>query len=372
MSDTEMDRLSALMSSAANLGATYKAKADAAKEAAAKNKATRDQAVKSVADDDFSAGGFASHRYLGLTEMAGTLRRHFNTDSNESRQAARAMADSFMQSFTGQGVKSLNGGKQAGYASVIALGDDAERCRVALQSRLEHWRSIHDSDVEGESGGDRAARRAEARMYLTPCGDAPNEDGSLPTNKDGTTRQPKFNGRPAREVNGVKIPFGRGTDRDAQFAAFARLFEQYRDAVFHPEVVDAFLSNGGKWKPNATESVDSLANEAVTAIDKLVGMAGDSGDVGFLQAAAAVLGRIAREGFKSSNVAAPITEPETPDDSAGDTESTPEGDTDPADVLAGLGETPDTGTEAPGEPVALGRPSRPRRNRNKGGEAAAA
>ncbi len=378
---TNHDKMAALLASAASLGADYRAKSDALSSDMRKRADAAAYANARVEDDKFEVSGFAALRYIGLAEMGRHLQAAFNQDCQERRDAARGMADAFMSSMTGATAKTLNGGKQAGYTRVISLGDNAERCRAALQGRLLHWRGVKASAAEIEDAKEKAEAIATANRYLVPCGDAPNADGSYPTDKDGKARTPKFNGRPAITIDGVSIPFGRGTDRDAQFAAFAALYGEHGDKVLRPEIVDAFLDNGGRFKPSGEKTVADLANEALAAIDGLLGVGGkESGDGAFLQLAGAIMARIAKEGLKGSatvsaaNAAADSSDSEESSTGGENPEHTANTDGSAADILAdATANTPVPEVEGPG--VTLGGPApasvRPRRNR-KGKEAAAA
>lgn len=363
---TTHDKMAALLASAAHLGADYKAKqADIETDARKRSEAATFAAAR-VEDDKFSASGFDSLRYKGLTQMGRDLQAAFNTDSQERRDTARGMADAFMASFTGATQATLKGGKQAGYANVITLGDNAERCRMALQSRLLHWRGVKASAAEIEDAKDKAAVIAEANRYLVPCGAAPNEDGSHPTDREGKKQTPKFNGRPACNINGVPIPFGRGTDRDAQMAAFALLFADHGDKVLAPEVCDAFLDNGGRYKASGDKTVADLANDALAAIDGLLGSGGkESGDGAFLVLAASLFGRIAKEGLKgSATVSVADSTPE--EESKPEPEATDAGSA--AEVLAEVTSPEPATVDGPG--ITLGgaaptAPARPKRNRKE-------
>lgn len=371
---TMHDRIAALLASAANLGADYKAKIDAQAHDMGKRSQAAATATALVEDDKFETGGFNALRYLGLTEVANALGAAFNQDCQERRDAARGMADAFMSSMTGATAKTLNGGKQAGYARVIGMGKDAERARVALQSRLNHWRGVKKSAADIEDAAERAETIATANRYLTPCGNAPMADGSWPTDKNGKKVAPKFNGRPARVVNGVEIGFGRGTDRDAQFAAFAALHETYGDKVFGADVVDAFLDNGGKFKASDDKTVGDLANDALAAVDALLAAGGaQSGDGAFLQLAGTIFARISREGLKgSATVSAADAGDDTTDSAESGSENPEHNENSDAgsaeDILAEVGDaSPAPEVEGPG--VTLGAPSgpasRPRRNRKQ-------
>lgn len=396
---TNHNLLEALLTSAAHIGANVKVEMDKAREALAKARDKRSEIDNEIAQADKDSAGldsksaaFDSPRFVGLAKIGADFTRLYNgRDSQDSRDAAVAAAQVFVTSFTGQTDKSAKGGKGAGYAATIMLGSHAERLRFAMQQRLDHWRQQHDSTIEGESGGDAAARKAEARRYLTPCGDALMEDGSLPVDSKGVTKVPKFNGRPARVVNGISIPFGRGTNRDSQMAEASRLYAMHGDAVMMPEVLDALLDNGGRYKPEEDQSLSRLCADARTSLDKIMAAGGSaSGDAAFLTALHSVLGRIMAEGFKDSVVAEAPAGTSVPDEAprspnvvkAGEEDSafSPESD----DLLGDLGGEPldaaQTPKEAaqdvaaePGEGVTLGAPvAATKRQRgprkNKGGE----
>lgn len=366
--------LESLLSQAAHIGANTRAEIEAAKASLDKAKQVSAAARDDVTSQDRAASGFASPRYKGLVEVAGWWGRSFNQDSQDARDASAAMATSFMASMTGQTEKSLNGGKRAGYARVIRTGSNAQRIQRALQNRLEYWQGIHDTAVEGENGKDAAERKAQARRYLTPCGDAPDvEGGDQITDKNGkvSDRKPKFKGRPSVTINGVAIKYGRGTDRDAQFAAFSELFEAHGDVVLRPDVVDAFLDNGGKFESDKDSSLPGACASVLAGIDTIMSMGGQgSGDHAALMAFHAIVSRIKDEGFKGALVA-PV------EDSTPEVESAPEAPaqeaSEPEDVLAGVGEAPeapDAPAQEASEPeagVVLGGtggvPKRPRRNR---------
>jgi methylmalonyl-CoA mutase cobalamin-binding subunit len=363
-----------LLSEAARIGTETRATIDAAKAIMDRAKIRAADTARDVADRDYEAKGFTAPRFNGLVQIAGLYGQAFNTiDSQDARDAAKAMASSFVQTFTGQTEKSAGGGKSAGYTHVVTMGANAKRAQQALQQRLDYWRGEHDAIIDGEPPKDAAERKAKARRYLTTCGDAPDvEGGTTITSSKGEVKVPKFNGRPSVLVHGVQIAYGRGTDRDAQFAAFARLYAEHGDKVLVPDVVDAFLDNGGRFKADSEATLESAAGAALAAIDQIMAMGGaSSGDAGFLTAAHTVIERIAKQGFKASQVAAPAQpEPEAPNEQAPNEQAPAES---VEDVLAGVGTPPaETAPEAPaeGEGVVLGAPSasRPKRNRNKGKE----
>lgn len=376
-----MSMLEHLLGEAARIGTETRAEIDAAKAIFDRAKMRAANANEDVADRDYESKGFGAPRFNGLTKIAGLYGQAFNTtDSQDARDAAKAMASSFVATFTGQTDKSANGGKSAGYVHVITLGSQAERVQRMLQQRLDYWRSEHDSAPDGESPKDAAERKAKARRYLTPCGDAPDvEGGSTITNAKGEIKPPKFNGRPSVLVNGVQIDYARATNRDSQMAAFARLFATHGDKALHPDVVDAFLDNGGRFKADSEATLESAAGAALAAIDQIMSMGGaSSGDAGFLMAAHAVIERIAKDGFKASVVAPaqPVeAAPEAPayqgEPTLAEVTLAPMAET-VEDVLAGVGSVVEAHAEpaSEGAGVVLGAPgtARPKRNRKAKGE----
>lgn len=377
--------LESLLASAASIGIKTRSEIESAKAIADKAKQRAADAKAQSDDRTFEGSGFASPRYNGLVEVAGLWGKYFNADSQDARDAQAAMATSFMSSMTGQTDKSLNGGKRAGYASVIGMGANAARAQRALQQRLDHWRREHDSAPEGESPKDAAERKAKARRHLSVYEGGPDvEGGTVCTAKDGSVKPPRFCGRPSGVFGGVPISFARGRDRDSQFAEFARLYAEHGDKVLLPEVVDAFLDNGGRFKADSEVTVESACGAALAAIDQIMSLGGKgSGDTASLMAAHFVIERIRTEGFKSSQVAA-APEPEVGDGEFPvditfepglaaklDAQIAAEQEPEVGDVLAGVGSEPEAPAQgasepAEGEGVALGAPAaskRPRRNR---------
>lgn len=356
--------LESLLSQAAHIGADTKVQIEEAESILKRSRDRATEAKSLLNEREIAAGGFSAPRFMGLASVASIHGGAFNAQSQDSTDAARAMAQAFMASYTGRTDKSLAGGALANLARVISTGKNASALRTMLQSRLDHWQSVLDSAPDGESASDRAARIAEAKRYLTPCGDAPMENGDWPQDtKTGKPRQPKFNGRPATTIRGVSIPFGRGTNRDSQIAAFADLYAQYGDKVLSSDVVDAFLDNGGRYKVDSEASLADACNAALVALDQMMAAGGKgTGDEAFLMAAHAVISRIHGEGFKGAQIAAPTTiasEPETPAEPESiQSDAALDGDVDA--LLAGVGgedvpaggEAPAEAAEAPG--VALG------------------
>jgi hypothetical protein len=377
-----MTYLETLLREAARIGADAKREVEALDKQAATSRARASAAAQAAEQDRREAGGFNAPRFRALTEVARVWGAHTNDPySSEATKAAEVMTNAFITAFTGQTEKSRNGGKFVGYVHAVKLGANAERARQALHGRILHWQAIHDKAPEGEKPADRAARQAEARRYTVVCGLAPDvEGGSIATARDGSTNVPKFNGRPARVVRGVEIDFARATNRDSQFAEFARLFAKYGDVVLHSDVVDAFLDNGGRFKPDCEGTVESACGAALAALDSILALGGrGTADEASILAAHYVVERIMKEGFKASTKADYTPEADAPEADAPEADApeadapeadTPEADAPEADapeadapeaeaVLAGLGGAPEA--DAPeGEGVTLGTPVEPK------------
>ncbi len=279
-------------------------------------------AADSVAQDARKVAGFDTHMFRGLSAVANMLGRAFNDlTTPQARKAAEGAASSFMSSFTDATDKTKKGGTLGAYVTHIMLGQNGERLRVALNDRLDYWyESVRLAGEDKSKDAAKNLKRAKDRAaeFLTVCGDAPKEDGSWP---DG--RKPRHNGRRERKFpNGVVIPSGRGTDRKAQFAQASTFYHTYGDAFLDPNVLDAFLSNGGKYEYERT--IADLASDAVAAIEALQ-LAGGTGSAqgAFLIVAHAELRAIVTAGgFTASNVAVepealPESRPETADEAEG-------------------------------------------------------
>ena len=364
-----MTYLETLLREAARIGADAKREIEALDKQAAASRERASVAAQIAEQDRREAGGFNAPRFRALAEVARVWGAHTNDPySSEATKAAEVMANAFITAFTGQTEKSRNGGKFGGYVHAVKLGANAERARQALHGRILHWQAVHDKAPEGERPADRAARQAEARRYTVVCGLAPDvEGGSVATARDGSTSVPKFNGRPARVVRGVEIAFARATNRDSQFAEFARLFAKYGDVVLHSDVVDAFLDNGGRFRPDCEGTVESACGAALAALDSILALGGrGTADEASILAAHYVVERIMKEGFKASVKAdyTPEAEADTPEADAPEADA-PEADAPEAEaVLAGLGDAPEGDApeaDAPeGEGVTLGTPVEPK------------
>lgn len=307
-----MRNIDSLLSVATSVGFATKAEIEMLDKRNTIAKELRGEAKKTADLVERETAGFGSPMFMGLASLGTDYAREFNDfDTQDARDAAAAVARVFLVSCTGASDKTLAGGTINGYASAIRLGPNAERARCALQARILHYYAESDSDVPDESAQDKAARKANAKRYITPCGTAPNADGSWPEDAKGNPVLPKFNGRPATTVRGITIPFGRGTDRKAQFAAFAHLYHAHGDIVLHHEVVDAFLDNGGKYAAQDNNTPQAHASKALESLEAL-NLAGGaaSGDATFITLAVAVLTRIAKDGLKASVAAPPQEAPE--------------------------------------------------------------
>lgn len=365
--------LESLLSQAAHIGANTKVEIERAESILAKSRERAAEARDLLNERETAAKGFDAPRFMGLVEVGAAHGAAFNQETQDSVDAARAMAKAFMASYTGRTDKSLAGGALSNLAAVINTGKNAAHLRTMLASRVAHWQGVLDSAPEGESASDKAARIALAKRYTVTCGDAPNENGDWPKDsKTGAEKMPKFNGRPAVTINGVSIPFGRGTNRDSQIAAFADLFVKYGDRVFASDVVDAFLDNGGRYKADAESSLPDACDAVMTAIDQMMSLGGKgSGDESFLMTVSAVVSRIMKDGFRAGHIADPVQEAPESDtvggaDTMGGADTVGGADTlagSAEDVLEGLGEGVALGAPSPAEeaPKAAPRARRPRR-----------
>ena len=246
--------LETLLAGAASIGADTRATLLAAEESLNKAK-QRAATARDVADtEDRALSGFDSPRFIGLAKVAGLWGKHFNQrDSQDARDACAAMAKAFVSSFTAQTDKSAAGGKFAGYSHTVALGGNAERLRAAVAQRLSHWQGLLESASQIEDATERADAIATAKRYTVVCGPALTEAGEHPVDEKGKIKVAKFRGRPAVVVNGVPIPYAGATNRDSQFAGLSRLMAEHGDKVLAPEVLDAFLDNGGRVKADDSE-----------------------------------------------------------------------------------------------------------------------
>lgn len=374
-----MRDLTSLLASAASVGASMKAADDSAKARSADKKSAVGEARRDSEIASRETSGFGTGLFVGLSRVGALFAAEFNDpDSREARDAADACARSFMASFTGATDKTAKGGTSAGYAKAIRLGTKTESVRYAMQYRLLHWYDRLDSADTLEPAEAKAARE-EARRFTTVCGDAPLPNGDWPTDNKGQRKRPKFNGRPARTVRGINIPFGRGTDRKAQFAAMLEMFETHGDSAIQSDVLDAFLDNGGKFVDPNADSAESHAANALASVEKLCLAGGStSADAAILSLAITVLNRISREGLAQS-VAAPeedtrerspdVVKPgdETQDDSGTAEESgeAPQGEA--QDAAEGILAAEEPAPAPEGAPVVLGAPTgRPSRRKGKG------
>jgi hypothetical protein len=323
-------RLEGFLASAAHIGEeTSRAIADLKTRT---NKAVDAQNTARKVSDEIAqeSSGFKTPLFVGLVSVANAFSQVFNdTTSQSAIDAANAASRSFMASATGSTEASLKGGRVNGYADAIRLGNDATRVIDALQGRLNHWNRV----LEGAKAIEDAAKRAiivtQAKRYTLVCTSTPETDGSWPKSKNGEVTKPKFNGRPANHVNGVNIPAARGLPRDGQLAAFIALFKTYGDETLHPDVVDAFLDNGGRYVDPNADSPTALASQALEKVNALLlAGANASGDAASLSVLVSILDRIAREGLRDSKVAqspAPTQMDDTPtqsDETTEDAEAT--------------------------------------------------
>lgn len=354
-----MRDISDLLRRAASIGAQQKANDEANKGMLSRSQERLVEAKNDTEARSRDNSGFGTGMFLGLALCGAEFASEFNdSSSQEAKDAAAAVASSFVSSFTGATDKTTKGGGTvSGYIRAVSLGANTERVRAVLQGRLLHWYGIIDTADDLEPAQAKAAK-AQARRFVTVCGDAPMPDGSWPKGNDGVAKRPKHNGRPAASINGVDIPAGRGTDRKAQFAGALDLFDRFGDRVLNPDVIDAFLDNGGKFESSASMNPTVLAGKALESIEALNLAGGNtSADAGFLALCAAMLGRISREGLMAS-AAAPVAivqaEPEAPTPE-------PEAESQAEPEVQATGEAAEAPVEAPteGEGVVLGAPAAP-------------
>lgn len=285
--------------------------------AAEKDMAKRVEAVRkdaTAASDNVKrqAAGFRTARFDGLAKVAGIFQQRFNDpDSKLAKDAAKEGAEAYLNHMTGATDKTKEGGRGAGAAAVIRLGAKARVMLDALQARVDYWQSVYESEPDKEDAGNRKLRRETAARFLAVPG-------------------PKHNGRPGKRVNGVTIKASAATNRDSQVAAAALMLAANGDKFLDPNVLDAFLDNGGKAdKPE--ETTEEMAKRIRGDIDLLAQAMPGSPDTAELMALTDVLDRIIKRGVAESGDATPAGGPES--------------EADPAEVLSGTQSEPET--EAP-------------------------
>jgi hypothetical protein len=316
----EESRLEMLLRSAAQLGTHYASLAKDEKESRDKTAERRDMLTQDVKQADRKIAGFSSPMFIGMAMVAAEFGKLYNDPNSDSaRTASERAAKSFGDTFTNAGDKTAKGGTSAGFAHVIRLGNRAESARRLLQDRLEHWLAVQDEASAMAPGADRNAKMDLARRYTQLAVNVPNAEGKY-IGRDGKEGVPKNWGRPACVINDVVIPAAGATDRKALMSAFARLVHDNGDKALTIEVADAWLDNGGKWAPPADQSVNRLAAESLTLIEKLIGAgAGTSPDGFALANIATVLERIAKQGLAVNKAA---TVQDAPEDESKTDEST--------------------------------------------------
>lgn len=366
MTQKESDRLTALLSSAAELGRLALAEMDSNAADTAKLRERAENLRGDIKTGDRIAANYDGPRYIGLAKVGALFGAAFNDpDTQEARDTAKAMADSFAASSTKASAKTQKtGGTNAGFTQVIRLGNKAETVRRTIQSRIDHWLNVADEAEGLKDAKEKASIIRNAKRFTVPCGDAPMENGDWPTNNAGERKRPKHNGRPVQtlDIGGitVNIKYGRGTSRSAQLAAYAELFGTYGDAALDSRVVDAFLDNGGEYADAPADSPEAFASQAVAALTALnLAGANTSADAAMISLALAVCERIAALGLANSRAAGDSRMAETrpgaglvndsakdSDDSDTAKESAPEAPETPTDDEAPvpLGATPPGGS----------------------------
>jgi hypothetical protein len=361
-----------LLHSAASMGTAKKAEADTLKAAHDKAKARLADARGVVADESRRAAGFATPMFQGLAEMGTLWASSFNdTDSPIAQESAEGMANTFTATFTGATDKTAKGGTTSGYATTIRTGRLAERMLQLLQNRLESWQARAESVKDDNSDEARALRETCARYTVIP-GPSAGPNGEWPTREDKEKNKipyaPKFNGRPACVVNGIALPHRGACDRKSMLASLARLVLEHKESALHPDVLDAILDNGGRYKAAPDDSPQGFAARGVENLEKILLHGGAaSADVAALVMAKALLERIAAEGLRES---APAETVQT--DDSGDSEDSGESASESTSESASesTSEAPNEPPVTEGEPVALGTPSgkRARKARKEGGK----
>lgn len=250
-------------------------------------------AQTAVAERDRDIKGFNRPRFSTLARIGAAFAQSYSDNVGGLRMGADAAAHSaaseFAAAFTDASDKTTKGGGTVGlYKTVITTGVNAERVRKALAERVAFWEREIDSKPDGESAKDRAERLANARRFTTvaSCG-----------------AKGKHKGRPSKTFtmpDGSKIVIsnGEGTNRTNQLAAACVLFQAHGDNFLHPDVLDAFLDNGGLLDKAGKDSVESIAASAHASIMSLMDEHGGriSADGAMLTMALAVLRQIADTG----------------------------------------------------------------------------
>ena len=302
---TENEKLAKLMAGASALGTTWRQTSENDLSFGKTLSAGVERAKAEKADHEFSTSstlGFGTAKFRGASAVAALLAQEFNdSNSPEFATAAGAVVGSFLAAFTNKTAKSDGGGAPAGYVHFISLGNHAETIRVRLQNRLAHWNTLKATAEAMDKGDERKRLLDEANTYLQLRGDCPTESGEWPVGRDGVAKRPKHLGRPKATINGVFIKDSRGgTTREGQLAEIAAVARIKGVDAISDDVIDAFLSNGGKYRDAADESVGQKAQAAANMVQALVTEAGDSPDAVLLATMLTVLSRIARDGFALS------------------------------------------------------------------------
>lgn len=254
-------------------------------------------AQDAVRERDRGEVGFDKPRFVALARIGAAYGAAYLANNSGPATGADAAAHSAASAFASAFTKAQNktvqgGGVVAGFRAVINLGQNAERVRKALAERVSYWTRIYDEPKgESEDAQQYAKRRDDAARHMTPA----SCDGA----------KPKHAGRPGGAIHGIVLEPGKGTNRTSQLAAAAILYAAHGDNFLHPEVLDAFLDNGGK----VEAPKDSLESAAGKAYDALIVVADEwkgrlSGDGALLSMALAVLAKARDTGAFTPAVAA--------------------------------------------------------------------
>ena len=314
MTKTELlesgSRLQGLIQAATDIGVIHRAESIRIAKESDALKEKRAGIAQELSDADTKASGFATPMFDGLVEVADVWGRSFNGDSNDARAAAEAMAKHYAAAFTDASDATMkDGGTGSMYAHVIRAGKNARVIRTALQNRLGHWQQRKVLAKDKEDANDRKAELDKCFEHLTCGAQTPNRDGSLPTDKKGNVKTPKAKGRRSVTIGVVEIGFRGACDRKSMFAEYAKMFNTYGDAVLSEGIIDAVMSNGGRYVANTDDGPQTLAAKANDLIEQLMLKGGsNSQQAPALSLAIMALTTIANEGF-TPNVVAEVKTP---------------------------------------------------------------
>lgn len=307
MSDSD-NRFESLYVEAAKLGTAQSEAVKNAGLATARAKERKAAENERITELDREASGFRSPQFAGLASVANIFGDNFQDASVDGAdKAAKGMARAFMETFTGRTEKSDKGGASSAMANLVSLGRKADTVLRSLQGRLDHWNRVYDSASESESPAEAAEQREQANRYLKLADSASPAQVDAKTGKITKPAKPaKYAGRPAVSLHGIDIPAGKGATRAGQVNQIVLAYMQHGDDVLRPDVLDAFLDNGGKVeKPQ--EGAESAAGRAMAAITDLLEKHGgkESADAAYFLGILPVLDRISTQGLAAARPAMP-------------------------------------------------------------------